>query len=113
MLVSRLAAALGVADREEKVADYYNQMEQGRLPRRGRVGTGARGAWARSSGQSAERLRAMGEALGPAGPPSEEGAGVRAESAGAGGAAAPPPAAAAPRAPEEWDDVDELFRGGG
>ena len=42
-LVERLAAALGVAGREEKVAYYYNQMEHGRLRRR-RLRPGARGA---------------------------------------------------------------------
>src|SRR5436305_8434536 len=31
-LVQQLARALGVADRTEKVASYYHQMEQGALP---------------------------------------------------------------------------------
>ena len=111
VLVSRLATALGVADREEKVADYYNQMEQGRLPAEGVSGRVLE-ALGSILGQSAERLRAMGEALGPAGPPSEEGA-VFARRAALSEPAAPPPGAAAPRAPDDWDDVDELFRGGG
>src|SRR5262245_33122391 len=34
-LVSRLAAALGVKDREKKVGAYYHQMERGTLPPEG------------------------------------------------------------------------------
>ena len=34
-LVERLADALGVGDRKDKVADYYHEMEQGLLPARG------------------------------------------------------------------------------
>ncbi len=112
VLVTRLATALGVADREEKVADYYNQMEQGRLPAEGVSGR-VLDALGSILGQSAERLRAMGEALGPAGPPAEEGA-VFARRASM--PAQPPaalPEAAAPAASEEWDEVDQLFRGGG
>jgi hypothetical protein len=64
-------------------------------------------------GQSAERLRAMGGALGPAGPPAEEGAVFARRAKAPAEQAAPAAPGAAPRPPEEWDDVDELFRGGG
>ena len=36
-LVERLAAALGVSDRQDKVAGYYHEMEQGLLPAAGRI----------------------------------------------------------------------------
>ena len=34
-LVERLASSLGVSDRQDRVAGYYHEMEQGLLPARG------------------------------------------------------------------------------
>lgn len=114
-LVARLAEALGVGDRREKVAGYYHRMEQGSLDAGG-VSARVLEALGGIVGASAESLRRAGEAA-----------------AGRAGMAAPgEPAftrmqhpapeyaqerAAEERAPEagaeDWDEVDELFRGGG
>src|SRR3954447_10943418 len=68
-LVAQLAGALGVSDREEKVADYYNQMEQGRLEAEG-VSDRVLEALGGILGRSAEALREAGRsAPGPAGAP--------------------------------------------
>ena len=112
-LVERLAATLGVSDRQDKVAGYYHEMEQGLLPAAGRLGPGARGARAdrrrdrrRRSARPDTRFGRPGE-----GPGDAPDCCVR-----------PPratPSQPAPRrrgatgTPEgEWDEVDELFRGG-
>lgn len=110
-LVERLTTALGVGGREEKVADYYHQMEQGLLPSEG-VSDKVLEALAGILGRSAEALREAGRTAAPEG-----------------GASAPPaapafartrrveqegalPVEAAAGLPEErWDEVDELFRG--
>jgi hypothetical protein len=116
-VVGRLAAALGVEGREDKVGLYYHEMEQGSLASEG-VSDSVLDALGRILGQSASALREAGRPLGP-GP-----------GAGAGAAAAPPraaftrmarpaegaeppAAAAAGPAPDKpaWDEVDELFRG--
>ncbi len=111
VLVTRLATALGVADREEKVADYYNQMEQGRLAASG-VSDRVLDALGLMFGASAKRLRAMGQALSAAGPTTGTAPAFarRASEPLEQAPAAAPPAAAA--SAEEWDEVDELFRGG-
>ena len=115
-LVAKLAEALGVTDREEKVASYYHQMEQGLLPSAGVSGRVLEGL-AKILGVSADSLRKAGQALraevGPADDavfarttqPSPEWQMEHAE-------AAPPPAAAHAEREAEWDEVDELFRGG-
>ena len=106
-LVARLAAALGVSAKQDKVAAYYHQMETGRLPARG-VSDRVLDALASIVGVSAARLRAAGERLAP---PAAPGAPVFARSR-----AAPAPAAAAAPAqaspPPEPDEVDRLFTGG-
>jgi hypothetical protein len=110
-LVERLAAALGVSGREDKVADYYHQMEQGRLPAQG-VSDRVLEALGRLVGESVQTLRDAGRALTPAGQgPAAAAAPAFARRAygepgaqEAAGAPAPPPA--------EWDEVDQLFRGG-
>ncbi|MGI8554824.1 MAG: hypothetical protein ACR2LT_00485 [Pyrinomonadaceae bacterium] len=115
-LVSRLAATLGVSEREEKVADYYNQMEQGRLPAAGVSGRVLE-ALGEIVGASGQRLRQLGEAVtGPAAAGGD--APVFARSAPAPAAAPPPPSPGVlyqqdPGTDEapEWDDVDRLFRG--
>jgi hypothetical protein len=108
-LVERLAAALGVQDREDKVAGYYHQMEQGLLPAAG-VSDRVLDALGRIVGETAEVLREAGGALRP---PSE---GPSAAPAAAFARRAYAEAAAPAQAPAaevgEWDEVDELFRGG-
>jgi hypothetical protein len=109
-LVERLAAALGVGDRKEKVAGYYHEMEQGRLPAQG-VSDRVLEALGQLVGEPAQALREAGRALTPSGqgPATAAPAFARraygdADPAERAVASAPPPA--------EWDEVDELFRGG-
>jgi hypothetical protein len=100
-LVDRLAHHLGVAAQRDKVAAYYERMEQGTLPPAG-VSDRVLAALAGILGVSAERLRAAGGGLTP---PAAGAASFARRSARA--MAAP---AAAPEPPR--DRVDELFRGG-
>jgi hypothetical protein len=101
-LVDRLAQDLGVAAQRDKVAAYYEQMEQGTLPAAG-VSDRVLAALARILGISAERLRAAGRGL--ATPTAGRASFARARTAHAAA-----PAARAPEPPR--DPVDELFRGG-
>jgi hypothetical protein len=109
-LVDRLAAALGVEDRREKVAGYYHGMEQGLLPAQG-VSDRVLAALGELVGETAQMLRDAGRALVPPG----EGPAV-APTAFARRAYAEPAQPASPASPPaseaEWDEVDELFRGG-
>jgi hypothetical protein len=110
-LVRRLADALGVAGREEKVAYYYNQMEHGRISPQG-VSDRVLDALAAIVGSTREALREAGErAVSPragdevfarmaAPPPEYE------------DQASPGPARSPGRAEPERDEVDELFLGG-
>jgi hypothetical protein len=110
-LVSELAARLGAQSKREKVARYYNRMEQGLLPAEG-VSDSVLAALGGILGQSAEALRQAGRAVVP---PAREAPGVVAEIAFARLARlADEPAAAdvAPSEPEDWDEVDRLFTGG-
>lgn len=106
-LVGRLAQALGVTGREEKVAAYYHRMEAGRLEPSG-VSERVLEALGAIVGTSAERLRAAGRSVLPP-PPASPGP-VFARTA----APAAPPAVDGPAAVdrEAPDDVDELFTGG-
>jgi hypothetical protein len=110
-LVERLAAALGVAGRKDKVADYYHEMEQGRLAAHG-VSDRVLEALGQLVGETAEALRNSGRALTPPG----QGPATAATPAFARRAYGEPGAqedASAPVPPQaEWDEVDELFRGG-
>jgi hypothetical protein len=112
-LVSRLAAALDVGGREEKVAVYYNQMEHGRLPAEG-ISQRVFEALAEILGESAERIRNAG--LG--GRPPESGTQpALARLAFDESRAAPLPSeleaeAEAPGAEAGRDEVDELFLAG-
>ena len=114
-LVRRLADALGVGDRSARVGDYYHGMESGSLPS---VGVSQRVLQALSEivDVSVERLRAAGRRVGPAGAGGGGGRGVRSQQR-AGTAGPPAPGAASPvcdaAVAEPWDEVDELFRGGG
>jgi hypothetical protein len=113
-LVERLAAALGVGARHEKVAAYYHEMEQGLLPSAGVSGR-VLDVLAGIVGTSTEALRRAGEPLSGK-PPVDAAAASFARKA----MPAPPEYAAPPEAMEqreqdrkvEWDEVDELFTGG-
>jgi hypothetical protein len=110
-LVERLAAMLGVTSRKEKVADYYHQMEQGLLPAQG-VSDRVLGVLGQLVGETLQTLRDAGRALTPSG----QGPAAAPAAAFARRAYSDPGAqegaAAAARHEAEWDEVDELFRGG-
>lgn len=111
VLVERLAVALGVKSREEKVADYYHEMELGLLPARG-VSDRVLEALGRLLGETAQSLREAGRALAPPGegtPGAPATAFARRAHAETPGAPSPGPT---PVPEAEWDEVDELFRGG-
>lgn len=112
-LVERLAAALGVGDRTERVAEYYNDMEHGRLRAAG-VSKRVFVALAEIVGTSAETIRAAGEGARPEAAAgglfarlaeSDERYEASAEMA------MPAPAPADPGFGDR-DEVDELFTGG-
>jgi hypothetical protein len=110
-LVERLAAALGVGARKQKVAGYYHEMEQGLLPARG-VSDRVLEALGVIVGETAQTLRDAGRALTPPGhgPTTTHARAFARRAYSELGAAEPAAAPAPPRA--EWDEVDELFRGG-
>ena len=103
-LVTRLAEALGVSARRDKVERYYHQMERGVLEPAG-VSDRVLRSLGEIVGVSAERLRAAARVVPP--PPA---APTFARTAFRSRMAAP--AAAKAPEPPEWDEVDELFRGG-
>ncbi len=108
-LVHRLAAGLGVEGREEKVARYYHEMEQGLLAPEG-VADRVLVVLAELVGTSAERLREAGSALRVADEPPGGMTFARAampEEEHLDMMAGAPPAAAV----EEPDEVDRLFTG--
>ena len=110
-LVEHLTSALGVGGREDKVADYYHQMEQGLLPSEG-VSDKVLEALGGILGRSAEALREAGTAASPGGAASSPPAAPAfARTTRADQEAAPPAEAAAGLPDERWDEVDELFRG--
>lgn len=110
-LVKRLAAALGVTGREDKVAAYYHEMEQGLLPARG-VSERVLDALAEIVGAPAEALRRAGEAASQGGAPPAPGAVFTRMSAPAEVMEEALPVAGSPARAEPWDEVDQLFRGG-
>ena len=112
-LVTRLADALDVGGKREKVAAYYHQMEQGALPSAG-VSDRVLDALGEILGESAEALRRAGQAMTPQGP-REGGAPAFARMSMPevqASDALEVPAAAPRQAKAEWDEVDELFAGG-
>jgi len=113
-LVARLAEGLGVGDRQEKVAAYYHEMEQGQLAS-ARVSGRVLEVLGGILGTSAEALREAGEALGPAGPSPSESAVFARMARPSAEYQDEVRATARDRAEAqrvEWDEVDELFRGG-
>jgi hypothetical protein len=111
-LVAELAARLGAQSQREKVADYYHEMEQGRLPAAG-VSNTVLEALGKIIGSSAAALRSAGSLPAPGG----AAGGIEAPAFTRTTGAAEPALDAAPAAPPaappgEWDEVDRLFRGG-
>lgn len=116
-LVEKLAQALGVGASQEKVASYYHEMEQGSLESTG-VSDRVLDALGKIVGASAESLRRAGENLGQAvaledraDPAFTRVQNAAPEYADADAVDTPAPARS-PGTPEDWDEVDELFRGG-
>ena len=114
-LVARLAHALDQVGSEEKVGLYYHEMEQGLLPSAG-VSDRVLEALADLTGSTLQALRDAGRALVAAGarPSGEVPAFARAAIVDSASAV---PARAQERdlpaaATQQWDEVDELFRGG-
>jgi hypothetical protein len=106
-LVHRLAAILGVPEREEKVGRYYNAMEHEQLDPDG-VSASVFEALAGIVGVTAETLRNAAP-----GPPEERVASVAYARLAPWDVDADAVAASPTQAPElDWDEVDELFRGG-
>jgi hypothetical protein len=108
-LVERLAVALGVSARKDKVAVYYHEMEQGLLPAQG-VSDRVLRALGELVGETTDALREAGRALTPSGEGPTAAPAAFARRAYAEPAAAPSPGVQ-PRQDGEWDEVDELFRG--
>lgn len=109
-LVAELADRLGAADKREKVAAYYHEMEQGSLPAEG-VSDTVLEALGQILGQTRDALRRAGSAL----KPPEVGEVGAAEAFARTGAPAEGPAtlaAALLRSDDDFDEVDRLFRGG-
>jgi hypothetical protein len=111
-LVAELASRLGATEKREKVAGYYHQMEQGSLPAEG-VSDTVLDALGAIVGQSREALRTASEAF-EAPDAGEMGAAQAFARVGAPADEIAPPASpgTASPAPEDFDEVDRLFRSG-
>ena len=110
-LVAELAARLGAQSQQEKVASYYHEMEQGRLPASG-VSDTVLEALGRIVGWSREALRRAGELPAPGGPGGAPAAPAFARTTRPATDPAAEPPAREPAASDAWDEVDRLFRGG-
>jgi hypothetical protein len=107
-LVRELAARLGAESKQDKVAGYYHQMEQGLLPADG-VSDTVLDSLGKIVGVAGKSLRKAGSLPAP-GPLRMDEAAVFTRTTDASLAAG----STAPRAEEpaqEWDEVDRLFRG--
>ena len=113
-LTSRLAAALGVADRKrKKVHRYYHQMEVGTLPAEG-VSQRVLDALGQILGESGQALRRAGEGtIAPAAPASSTAYARTTFASDADAEAAGPALRNVEAEPDRFrDEVDELFRAG-
>ena len=110
-LVHRLADGLGVAGREEKVARYYHEMEQGRLDPAG-VSHRVLAVLAELVGTTAERLREAGSGLRVADEPPAAMTFARAARPAEEHRELLEGAPPSPGPGEEPDEVDRLFTGG-
>lgn len=108
-LVAELAARLGAQSKQQKVASYYHEMEQGLLPAAG-VSDTVLEELGKIVGYGKDALRNAGRMPAPGGPAPAPGA-VFTRTTRLGG---PPDEAGAgiPAEPEEWDEVDRLFLSG-
>jgi len=109
-LVEQLAGMLGVSDRRAKVEFYYHEMELGALPAAG-VSDRVLEAISKLLGTTAAELRDAGTALG-SGLAASTQAPAFTRLATVDAASAPPAEDTARAGDEQWDEVDELFRGG-
>jgi len=114
-VVARLAAALGVPDKQDKVGSYYHEMERGLLPAEG-VQDRVLEALGSILGQRAEVLRTAGQAFAPGAGADAIGGPAFAREARPDPEHAVEPVSSPPASPgtaeDEWDEVDRLFRGG-
>lgn len=110
-LVERLAGALGLSEKTSKVGDYYHRMEQGILPASG-VSDPVLDALGRLVGEPAEALREAGRAIRAAEPGGGAAQAAFARRAYTEATAAQPAAEMPSPGTVEWDEVDQLFRGG-
>jgi hypothetical protein len=109
-LVERMALALEVNERRDKVGRYYHEMEQGLLPADG-VSDRVVETLARLVGSTAAALRDAGRTLSTMPEhPSESVPFAREGRLDTASAAPQPPNGVPPQEP--WDEVDELFLGG-
>lgn len=108
-LVAELSARLGAQSKQDKVASYYNQMEQGLLPSVG-VSDTVLEALAAVLGYGKDALRSAGALPAPGGPAPEGGA-VFARSSRQ-GKFSPGDLESPAVETGELDEVDRLFRGG-
>lgn len=107
---ARLADALGLAARADKVKRLYADLESGVLPPTG-ISTRLQVVLAGLLGVDVGRLDAPARLLPPP-PPAAAFARSALPDATFAQAAPPAAAAAAPEPLDAWDEVDELFRGG-
>jgi hypothetical protein len=113
-LVAQLGAALGVAEsspRLAKVADYYNQMEHGRLPAEGVSGR-VIDALAGIVGVGADVLRSAGGAAAAGGGEAAAFARMSTPDLQYSSEDSLPAAPQSPGTAPERDEIDELFTGG-
>jgi hypothetical protein len=110
-LVAELAARLGAQSQQEKVATYYHEMEQGRLPASG-VSDTVLEALGKIVGYGKDALRSAGQMPAPGAAAPEAGPVYARTAPRLGGPAPEAEAPAAAAGPEEWDEVDRLFRAG-
>lgn len=108
-LAMRLASELGLEGKEERIAEAYHELETGQLEAAG-LRRPLLEALGQMLGESADALREFGSRLGPPAPASQS-PGIVFGRQAHGPNEAPRSAPAPDRT--EWDEVDELFRGGG
>jgi hypothetical protein len=111
-LVERLAIALGASGREEKVGGYYHEMEQGLLPASG-VSDCVLGALAQITGTTLSALRDAGAAVTPSGGGKLEPRSAFARAAFLAKPGEEPREFPSGSEQQIWDEIDELFQGGG
>ena len=109
-VVAGLVERLNLRGREEKTARYLHELETGTLPSAG-VSRRVIQALAQVLGASPDELERAGD-LGGLTPPAPAAAFLRLESSGLEPIDEEVETVAASPTPEEWDEVDELFRGG-